>query len=63
MPVRPIASTIPFSTAVTLSAFSDEKQIPFILWPSSARSLSFAVTTATFAPASANAAIRVPPRR
>ena len=38
---------------VAWSAFSAEKQMPRIRWPSSARSLSLAVTTATFAPASA----------
>ena len=54
---------MPFSASVTSSAFSDEKQMPVILWPSSARSLSLAVTTATFAPASANAARIVPARR
>ena len=45
---------------VAWSAFSDEKQMPFSLWPSSLRSLSLAVTTATLAPASANAASIVP---
>ena len=42
-----------------MSAFSAEKQMPFILWPSSRRSLSLAVTTATDLPASASAASRV----
>ena len=37
--------------------------MPRSLWPSSERSLSLAVTTATFAPASANAASSVPARR
>ena len=37
--------------------------MPFSRWPSSARSLSLAVTTATLAPASANAARIVPARR
>ena len=54
---------MPLPSSVTWSAFSDEKQIPFSLWPSSERSLSFAVTTATLAPASASAASNVPARR
>src|SRR6218665_3842154 len=37
--------------------------MPFSLWPSSLRSLSLAVTTATLAPASAKAASRVSARR
>src|SRR5664279_5352444 len=37
--------------------------MPVILWPSSERSLSLAVTTATLAPASASAARIVPARR
>ena len=54
---------MPLPASVTWSAFSDEKQMPFSLWPSSVRSLSLAVMTATLAPASANAASSVPARR
>ncbi len=54
---------MPFAAIVASLARSDEKQMPDILWPSSARSLSLAVTTATLAPASANAARIVPARR
>ncbi len=63
MPVSESASSMPFSAFDTWSDFSDEKQMPLSLWPSSERSLSFAVTTATFAPASANAARIVGARR
>ncbi len=56
MPTSGSTSVMPFSCSVTWSAFSDEKQMPFILWPSSVRSLSLAVTTATLCPASASAA-------
>ena len=38
---------MPFSSSVASSAFSAEKQMPFRPLPSSRRSLSFAVTTAT----------------
>ncbi len=54
---------MPFSASVTWSAFSEEKQMPFIRWPRSLRSLSLAVMTATFAPASEKAARIVPARR
>ena len=54
---------MPFAAIVASLARSDEKQMPAISWPSSARSLSFAVTTATLAPAAANAARIVPARR
>jgi hypothetical protein len=54
---------MPLTASVTWSAFSDEKQIPCSLWPSSERNLSFAVITATLAPASASAASSVPARR
>ena len=47
---------MPFSACVAWSAFSEEKQMPVMLCPSSLRSLSFAVTTATEAPASARRA-------
>ncbi len=42
---------MPFSCCVAWSAFSAEKQMPRSLWPSSLRSLSLAVTTATRMPA------------
>ena len=41
----------PVSSSIAWSAFSADTQIPFRPWPSSVRSLSLAVTTATFAPA------------
>ncbi|MCY1242544.1 hypothetical protein D9M72_555090 [compost metagenome] len=63
MPTMSSTLSMPFSSIVTWSDFSDEKQMPFILWPSSLRSLSLAVTTASLAPASANAASTVPARR
>ena len=63
MPTRSSTFSMPFSANVTWSAFSEEKQMPCIWWPSSLRSLSFAVITATFAPASENAARIVPTRR
>ena len=63
MPTSAEHVAMPLAASVASSAFSDEKQIPFSWWPSSARSLSFAVTTATLAPASASAARIVPARR
>ena len=56
-PIRSSTSSMPFSSSVTRSAFSDEKQMapsgPMASsFPSSRRSLSFAVMIATFAPAS-----------
>ena len=54
---------MPCSASVVSLAFSDEKQTPRIPWPSSRRSLSFAVTTASRAPSRANAARMVPQRR
>ena len=63
MATRSVARSIPCSSFVVSSAFSDEKQIPCMPWPSSRRSLSFAVTTATRAPARDSAARRVSQRR
>ena len=54
---------MPCSASVVSSAFSDEKQMPVMLCPSSRRSLSFAVTAATRAPVAASAARMVPHRR
>ena len=62
-PTSPSTSAIPCSAVVTLSACSDEKQIPRIPCPRSRRSLSLAVTTATVAPAWAKAARMVSQRR
>ncbi len=63
IPTSPRASAMPCSAALVRSAFSAEKQTPDMRWPSSARSLSLAVTTATRAPASEKAARMVPQRR
>ncbi len=59
---------MPFSASVVVSDFSDEKHTAApprqsSPSPSSARSLSLAVTTATFAPARWNAAKMVGARR
>jgi hypothetical protein len=59
MPTRAGTSSMPFSASVAWSAFSDEKQMPFMPCPSRRRSLSLAVTTATEKPASASAASSV----
>ena len=56
MPTRSTSWSMPFSSSVASFAFSAEKQMPFMPWPSSLRSLSFAVITATDWPASASAA-------
>ena len=56
MPTRSTTSSMPFSSSVASSAFSAEKQMPFMPWPSSLRSLSLAVTTATDWPALARPA-------
>ncbi len=60
-----IAGTLPMPWVPgrASAAFSDEKQMPSRPWPSSERSLSLAVTTATFAPRAPNAASIVPARR
>ena len=63
MPTIATTPSMPLRSSVASAAFSDEKQIPAIRCPSSARSLSLAVTTATLAPAPANAARMVPARR
>jgi hypothetical protein len=63
MPTNSTTLSMPFSPTVASAAFSDEKQMPFILCPRSLRSLSLAVTTATLAPASDSAASTVPARR
>ena len=62
-PTKRSASAMPCSVSVVSSAFSDEKQMPFSPWPSSRRSLSLAVTTATVAPAAASRASSVSARR
>jgi hypothetical protein len=67
MPTRSSTSAMPFSASVALSAFSDENAIARPLpmsspKPKSVRSLSFAVTTATLAPASWNAFMMVSAR-
>ncbi len=56
MPTRSTTSAMPFSSVVASSAFSAEKQMPFIRWPRSFRSLSLAVITATNWPALASSA-------
>ncbi len=63
MPASDSASAMPLASSVTSADFSEEKQMPSSLWPSSERSLSLAVMTATRAPASASAARMVPARR
>ena len=50
---------MPLSASLAWSAFSDEKQMPCMPWPSSWRSLSFAVMTATDLPALASSASSV----
>ena len=54
---------MPFVSGVSWSAFSAEKQMPFMPLPSRVRSLSLAVTTATLAPAFEKPASRVSARR
>ena len=54
---------MPASASWASFAFSAEKHSPARPCPSSARSLSLAVITATDAPAAANAASSVPARR
>ena len=47
---------MPFSASEATSAFSDEKQMPVMPWPSKRRSLSLAVITAQVLPAPDSAA-------
>ena len=56
MPTRSTTSSMPFSSSVASSAFSAEKQMPFMPWPRSLRSLSLAVMTASDWPALARPA-------
>ena len=59
MPTSASTPSILCSATVAWSAFSAEKQMPRSLWPSSSRSLSLAVMTATLQPLSARAASSV----
>src|SRR2546425_9579406 len=63
MGTRSVTRSMPCSSFVTSSAFSDEKQIPAIPCPRRRRSLSLAVMTTARAPARVSSARSVSQRR